>query len=123
MTIGKQVVYIEDEEDTLQLITLLLEHNGYKVIGAPDGKSGLKAIREHKPDVVLLDLMLPGMSGKAVFKYMKQDEALKNIPIIVLTAWGDSSGVGISKDLVEDYILKPFGSKDILDSLKKVLGN
>jgi DNA-binding response OmpR family regulator len=117
----KQVLYIEDEEDTLQLVTILLENNGYEVIGVPNGESGLKAMKENKPDVVLLDLMLPGMSGKAVYKKMKSDDNLKDIPIVLLTAWGASSGVGLNKDLVEDYLLKPFSSRDLLDALSKVL--
>ena len=117
----KRVLYIEDEEDTLMLVTILLENNGYEVIGAPSGEAGLEIMRRQKPDVVLLDLMLPGISGKTVFNQMKADNALKNVPIVLLTAWGASSGVGIQKDLVEDYLLKPFSSRDLLDTLERVL--
>lgn len=116
----KRVLYIEDEEDTLELVTILLENNGYEVIGAPNGEMGLRAMKEQKPDIVLLDLMLPGISGKAVYKKMKADDDLKDIPIVLLTAWGASSGIGLNKDLVEDYLLKPFSSQDLLDTLKKV---
>lgn len=116
----KRILYIEDEEDTLQLVTILLENNGYQVSGVPNGEMGLKAMKAQKPDVVLLDLMLPGMSGKAVYRKMKADDDLKDIPIVLLTAWGASSGIGLSQDLVEDYLLKPFSSRDLLDALKKV---
>ncbi|MEM7348734.1 MAG: response regulator [Chloroflexota bacterium] len=117
----KHILYIEDEEDTLQLVTILLENNGYKLTGASNGEQGLKAMRAQKPDVVLLDLMLPGMSGKAVYRQMKTDDDLKDIPIILLTAWGASSGIGLDKDLVEEYLLKPFNSRDLLDAIEKVL--
>jgi DNA-binding response OmpR family regulator len=98
-----------------------LENNGYEVTGAPSGEAGLEMMRRQTPDVVLLDLMLPGISGKAVFNEMKADETLKAIPIVLLTAWGASSGVGIQRDLVEDYLLKPFSSRDLLDALERVL--
>ena len=117
----KHVLYIEDEADTLQLVTILLENSGYRVTGAPNGEQGLTAMQEHNPDIVLLDLMLPGMSGKAVYKQMKANDALKQIPIILLTAWGASSGIGLEKDLVEEYLLKPFNSKDLLDAIERVL--
>ena len=115
-----RVLYIEDEEDTLQLVTILLENNGYEVEGVPNGEQGLQAMKAHKPNVVLLDLMLPGMSGKAVYRRMKADDDLKDIPIVLLTAWGASSGIGLNKDLVEEYLLKPFSSRDLLDALKRV---
>lgn len=121
MTDRKQILYIEDDEETLQLVTILLENNGYEVVGVPNGETGLSVMQEHKPDVVLLDLMLPGISGKAVFKRMKADERLRDIPIVLLTAWGASSGVGLNRDLVEDYLLKPFSSRDLLDALNRVL--
>ncbi len=115
-----RILYIEDEEDTLQLVTILLENNGYDVVGAPNGEQGLSTMKEHKPDIVLLDLMLPGMSGKAVYRQMKADADLKHIPIVLLTAWGASSGIGLERDLVEEYLLKPFSSRDLLDALMNV---
>ena len=123
MTDKHRVLYIEDEEDTLQLVTILLENNGYEVVGAPNGEIGLQVMKEQKPDVLLLDLMLPGMSGKAVYRKMKADEDLQNIPIILLTAWGASSGIGLSKDLVEEYLLKPFSSRDLLEAIHRVIEN
>jgi DNA-binding response OmpR family regulator len=123
MTDKKRILYIEDEEDTLQLVTILLENNGYEVVGVPNGEMGMTVMQEQKPDVVLLDLMLPGMSGKAVYRKMKADDNLKNIPIVLLTAWGASSGIGLNKDLVEEYLLKPFSSRDLLDALKRVLSS
>ena len=119
----KHILYIEDEEDTLQLVTILLKNNGYHLTGAVNGEKGLKAMREEKPDIVLLDLMLPGMSGKAVYRHMKADDQLKDIPIILLTAWGASSGIGPDEDLVEAYLIKPFNSRDLLDAIEKVLKN
>ena len=115
------ILYIEDELDTLQLVTILLENNGYKVIGAPNGETGLKLMREQKPDAVLLDLMLPGISGKVVYSTMKNDRALEDIPIVIITAWRVTSEHGLSAELVDEYLLKPFNARDLLNALQKVL--
>lgn len=117
----KRVLYIEDEEDTLQLVAILLENHGYEVLGAPNGEIGLQVMKEQKPDVVLLDLMLPGMSGKAVYRKMKAEDQLKDIPIVLLTAWGASTSIGLNRELVEEYLMKPFNGRDLLEALKKVV--
>jgi len=118
----KRVLYIEDEEDTLQLVTIMLESHGYEIVGAPSGEQGLKAMKEDKPDVVLLDLMLPGISGKGVYQKMKADDDLKDIPIVLLTAWDTSSNkFGLDASLVEGYLLKPFDGRDLLDTLAQVI--
>lgn len=120
---GKRVVCIEDEPAMIDLIRLILGRKGYEVIGAVGGREGLEAIQREKPDVVLLDLMMPDMDGWEVYQKMKANEAMKTIPVIVVTAKAQSIdkvlGLHIAK--VDDYITKPFGPQDLIESVEKVL--
>lgn len=118
------VVCIEDEPDMIDLIQVILEPKGYKVIGADGGKKGLAAVRKHQPDLVLLDLMMPDMDGWEVYQQLKADQQTQQIPVIVVTAKAQSIdkvlGLHIAK--VDDYITKPFSPQDLLDSIEDVLG-
>jgi CheY-like chemotaxis protein len=116
----KRIVHIEDEVDMRYLVSTLLSRHGYEVIEATSGESGLKAIKTHRPDIVLLDLMLPGQSGKQVYAQMKADDELKDIPIVVLSAWEAESAVGISEDMVEGYLRKPYHNRDLLAILERL---
>jgi two-component system response regulator VicR len=119
----KRVVCIEDEAEMIELVRLILARRGFEVIGAMNGEAGLRAIADTKPDLVLLDLMMPEMSGWDVYQKMKADEHMKNIPVIVITAKAQNIdkvlGLHIAK--VQDYITKPFGPTDLLQSVEKVL--
>ncbi len=120
---SKRVVCIEDEPEMIDLMRLILSRKGYQVIGAMGGREGLEAVQRDKPDVVLLDLMMPDMDGWEVYQKMKANDATKNIPVIVVTAKAQSIdkvlGLHIAK--VDDYITKPFGPQDLVDSIEKVL--
>jgi two-component system response regulator VicR len=122
--VRKKVVCIEDEEEMIDLVRLILGRRGFELIGAVGGKEGLKTIREIKPDLVLLDLMMPDMDGWEVYQQMKVDEELRDIPVIVVTAKAQSIdkvlGLHIAK--VDDYITKPFGPQELLESVSRVLG-
>ncbi|MDW8327231.1 MAG: response regulator [Anaerolineales bacterium] len=119
----KRVVCVEDEPAMIDLIRLILERKGYEVIGANGGREGLDVIQREKPDVVLLDLMMPDMDGWEVYQKMKAHEQTKDIPVIVVTARAQSIdkvlGLHIAK--VDDYITKPFGPQDLVESVEKVL--
>jgi len=121
---GKKVVCIEDEPEMIDLVRLILGRKGFTVIGAVGGREGLKAIKEEKPDLVLLDLMMPDMDGWEVYQKMKVDEQLRGIPVIVVTAKAQSIdkvlGLHIAK--VDDYVTKPFGPQELLKSVNRVLG-
>ena len=123
MSTGKRVVCIEDEPEMIDLVKLILSRKGYQVVGAMGGREGLEAIQREKPDLVLLDLMMPDMDGWEVYQKMKADEATKLIPVIVVTAKAQSIdkvlGLHIAK--VDDYITKPFGPQELLESVEKVL--
>jgi DNA-binding response OmpR family regulator len=119
----KRVVCVEDEPAMIDLIRLILSRKGYHVVGAMGGREGLEAIQREKPDVVLLDLMMPDMDGWEVYQKMKANDLTKNIPVIVVTAKAQSIdkvlGLHIAK--VDDYITKPFGPQDLIESVEKVL--
>ncbi len=119
----KKVLCIEDEPEMVDLIKLILERKGFEVLGAMGGKEGLEVIRREMPDLILLDLMMPEVDGWEVFRQMRADEQLKDIPVIVVTAKAQSIdkvlGLHIAK--VDDYVTKPFGPQDLLNSINRVL--
>jgi two-component system response regulator VicR len=118
-----KIVCIEDDPEMIELVKLILMRKGYDVTGATGGKEGLKAVEAVKPDLVLLDLMMPDMDGWEVYKQMRDNEAMKHIPVIVVTAKAQSIdkvlGLHIAK--VDDYITKPFGPSELLSSVLRVL--
>ena len=120
---GKRVVCIEDEPEMIDLVRLILGRRGFEVVGANGGLEGLALVASVKPDLVLLDLMMPDMDGWEVYQRMKSDEALRDIPVVVVTAKAQSIdkvlGLHIAK--VDDYITKPFGPQELLDSVERVL--
>lgn len=121
---GKRVVCIEDEPEIIELVRLILGRRGFDVVGANGGLEGLELVAREKPDLVLLDLMMPDMDGWEVYQRMKSDEALRDIPVVVVTAKAQSIdkvlGLHIAK--VDDYITKPFGPQELLESVEKILG-
>ncbi len=122
-SIGKTIVHVEDEPEMVDLVKLILGRKGYQVIGATGGQEGLDVIREHVPDLILLDLMMPDVEGWDVYQQVRADEALKHIPVIVVTAKAQNIdkvlGLHIAK--VDDYISKPFSPQELVDSIEKVL--
>jgi DNA-binding response OmpR family regulator len=119
----KKVVCIEDEPEMIDLVKLILGRKGFELTGAMGGREGLAAVRRIKPDLVLLDLMMPDMDGWEVYQQMKADEELMDIPVIVVTAKAQSIdkvlGLHIAK--VDDYVTKPFGPQELLQSVERVL--
>lgn len=122
--VSRQVVCIEDELEMIDLIRLILGRKGFEVIGAEGGKQGLETIREIKPALVLLDLMMPDMDGWEVYQQIKADSEIRDTPVIVVTAKAQSIdkvlGLHIAK--VDDYISKPFSPQELMESVEKVLG-
>ncbi|HLF36774.1 MAG TPA: response regulator, partial [Anaerolineales bacterium] len=112
------------EPEMIDLVRLILGRRGFEVVGANGGLEGLALVASEKPDLVLLDLMMPDMDGWEVYQRMKSDEALRDIPVVVVTAKAQSIdkvlGLHIAK--VDDYITKPFGPQELLESVEKILG-
>ncbi len=119
----KTVVCIEDDPEFLALMQLMLYDTNVKVIPAIGGEAGLQAVRDHRPDLVLLDLMMPDMNGWDVCREMRSDASLREIPVIVVTAlstrYDKIYGERVAK--VADYITKPFMPSQLRDSVYAAL--
>ncbi len=120
---GRRVVYIEDDQEMIDLVVLILTRRGYQVKGAQGGRNGLEMIFQEPPDLILLDLMMPGMDGWEVYQQLKANEKTRNIPVIVVTAKAQAIdrvlGLHIAK--VDDYLSKPFRPQELIDSVERVL--
>lgn len=122
MTHKKRIILVEDEEDIASLIKLQAEITGYKLHVEVDGINGYRAIEREKPDLVILDIMLPGENGLDVCRKIKSNSDLKNIPIIILSAKGEELDVVLGLELgADDYISKPFSPKVLFSRIKAVL--
>ena len=118
-----KILCIEDEPQMIDLLRLILETHGYEVVGAEGGQQGLAMMRLEKPDLILLDLMMPDMDGGDVYQRMKQEATLQDIPVIIVTAKAAPIDkvlwINIAK--VDDYVTKPFGPDELIDSIERVL--
>jgi two-component system phosphate regulon response regulator PhoB len=118
----KTILIIEDETDLAELVAFNLEKEGYRPVIAPDGPSGLEAARHNSPDLILLDLMLPGMSGMEICKVLKGRDKTSRIPIIMLTAKGEEIDRVVGFEVgADDYVVKPFSPRELLLRIKAVL--
>jgi two-component system, OmpR family, alkaline phosphatase synthesis response regulator PhoP len=122
MSQRKRILLIEDEEDIAALIKLQAEMLGYKLHVEVDGINGYRAIEREKPDLVILDIMLPGQNGFDVCRKIKSNAELKNIPVIILSAKGEELDVVLGLELgADDYVAKPFSPKVLFSRIKAVL--
>ncbi|HSW86070.1 MAG TPA: response regulator transcription factor [Rhabdochlamydiaceae bacterium] len=122
MSQKKRILLIEDEEDIAALIKLQAELSGYKLHVEVDGINGYRAVEREKPDLVILDIMLPGQNGFDVCRKMKSNAELKNIPVIILSAKGEELDVVLGLELgADDYVAKPFSPKVLFSRIKAVL--
>jgi DNA-binding response OmpR family regulator len=120
----KRVLCIEDHPEMIELIRLILGREGMEVEGALGGREGLRAIQERPPDLILLDLMMPDVDGWEVYRQIKADEELRQIPVIAVTAKAQSIDrvLGLHIAGMDDFITKPFGPKELIASVRRVLG-
>lgn len=118
----KKIILIEDEPDILEVIEYNLKRENFSVLTAADGLEGLDLVIKEKPDLVLLDLMLPGIDGMEICRQVRNNQAVKRVPIIMLTAKGDESDVVLGLGLgADDYMTKPFSPKELIARIKAVL--
>ena len=118
----KNVVVVEDEEDILELLKFHLSREGFAVTAAASGEEAVKAITRKVPDLVLLDLMLPGLDGLEVCRILKKDPKTAGVPIVMVTAKGEESDIVAGLELgADDYIAKPFSIKVLIARVRAVL--
>ena len=118
----ERILIVEDEEDIRELLHFNLAREGYRITSAERGEEGYQLIRDTLPDLVLLDLMLPGMDGLDICRNLKQDPRTRHIAVVIVSAKGEESDVVVGLELgADDYITKPFSPKVLLARVKTVL--
>lgn len=118
-----RILVVEDEESLLKLESILFTSKGYQVTGVRGGKEALASIAEQAPDLIVLDLMLPDMDGFEVCRHIKENEATRAIPVVMLTAKKSSRDLEHGKQVGADaYITKPFKSVKVLEVIEDLLG-
>jgi DNA-binding response OmpR family regulator len=119
----KRILIVEDEESLLKLESILLTSKGYRVTGVMDGMSALDEVRRNRPDLVILDIMLPKMDGFEVCRQLKGDPDTAHIPVVMLTAKKNSQDMVTGQQAGCDaYITKPFKSSKVLETIQHFLG-
>ena len=114
---------VDDEPDTVDLITLVLESEGYEVIPAYSGRGARDLLKNTKPDLILLDIMMEDIDGWGVYESIRKNDETKEIPVVMLTAKAQSIDkmIGLHVVGVNEYITKPFGHRELIDGIKKHL--
>ena len=120
---AKKIMIVDDEPEMVEMLEMRLKNEGYDVVTAASGEECLKKAGEEYPDLILLDVLLPGMSGLEVSKRLKENKLTKNIPIIMVTALigNDAKAKGMEKGAAY-FISKPFDPEDLLSEIKTVVG-
>ena len=127
MTENPKILLIDDDVDFVEATKIVLESKPYEVIVAYDGNDGLRKAREENPDLIILDIIMPGKDGFSTAEHLKKDPELSNIPVLVLTSFaekGGESSIAASGGLTletEDYIDKPISPEELLKKVEKYL--
>lgn len=113
---------IEDDSSIRELVVYSLRNSEFEAVGFDNGNAGLKAIKTHKPDLILLDVMLPDLDGISILKEIRNDNKLKKIPVIMLTAKSSEYDKVLGLDLgADDYVTKPFGMMELISRIKALI--
>lgn len=119
---GEKILIVDDEEDILELVAYNLAREGYRTVNATSGEDALHKSRAEMPDLIVLDLMLPGIDGLEVMKTLKEDSTTRDIPTVMLTAKGEEADIVSGLELgADDYITKPFSPRVLLARVRAVL--
>jgi len=117
-----KVLVVDDEKDIIELVSYNLEKEGFKVISATASEKALELISSEEPEIIILDLMLPGIDGLDVYRELKRRDQTSSIPIIMLTAKGEESDIVIGLELgADDYMTKPFSPRVLVARVKAIL--
>ncbi|MBU4375871.1 MAG: response regulator [Candidatus Omnitrophica bacterium] len=119
---GAKILVVDDEAAILEMLTLRLKRNGYEVMTAVDGEQCLRRAEKESPDLIILDALMPGLSGFEVCKRLKANDKTMGIPVIMLTALGDEKDLSKGlEDGAECFITKPFNPVELIDEIKIAL--
>lgn len=114
-----KILVVEDEKNIIELVRFNLEREGFEVVSTPDGARGLEIAREEIPDLIILDVMLPGMNGLEVCRELQQDPATRFIPVIILSARAEELDRVLGLEMgADDYIVKPFSPRELVARVK-----
>ena len=117
-----KILIVEDDPDIRELLRFNLEKAGYNLFLAEDGEKALTLARKHSPDIILLDLMLPGVDGLEVCRTLKKDPELQRIPVMMVTAKGEEMDRVVGLELgADDYVVKPFSLREVVLRIRKIL--
>jgi DNA-binding response OmpR family regulator len=115
-----KILLVDDEPDVLEILSKKLETAGFLTVRASDGNSGLKKTREEKPDLVLLDIMMPDKDGFTMLRDLQSDTELRRIPVIMVSAKSEADSLFAGRDLgATDYLIKPINFEELLKYIKK----
>ena len=120
----KKILIVDDEPSIVKLASVKLKNEGFEVEEAYNGKEALEKVAKSKPDLIILDIMMPIMDGKEVRKALRQSEETKKIPVIILTALGEFEEQlkSLGEEGVTEYLTKPFDPKELTNMAKMILG-
>ena len=119
---GAKILLVDDEPDFVEMTKMRLEAQDYEVETAFDGNSGIYAAQRENPDLILLDVMMPGVDGFAVLRELRKNSATRSIPVIMLTAKGETKSIFKAQELrANDYLIKPCESEELLSVVRKNL--
>jgi two-component system alkaline phosphatase synthesis response regulator PhoP len=118
----KKILIIEDDRDIVELVRYNLANEGFQVSSSHDGSTGLSTLKKSPPDLLLLDLMLPKLSGLDICREVRKDEALNRLPILMLTARGEEADRVVGLEMgADDYVTKPFSPRELIARVKALL--
>lgn len=119
---GKKILIVDDEPDIVLMVGTRLKANGYEIVSANDGQAGYETAQKEKPDLIILDLMLPKMDGYKVCGLLKRDYRFAKIPILMFTAKAQQEDMQLAKEMGADaYLVKPFKPEELLAKVKELL--
>lgn len=123
----KKIMIVDDEEDVVTFLKALLEDNGYEVLSASNSEQALDAIKRMKPDLICLDILMPGSSGISLHKLLKEDDETRGIPALIVSGLNIKSEIargegGFSEIRRDEYIEKPIEPQEFLSKIKRLVG-
>lgn len=121
---GKSVLLIEDEPNIIEAISFILSRDGWEVSTHANGQTALARIMEKRPDVVILDVMLPGASGYDILRSLRSEPGMQDLPVLMLTARGQSRDREMAEKVgASQFMTKPFSNADVLDAVRSLVGS